>query len=349
MSDLKILALMSPSGVGAYAACPKKAVYDADFPPPQRPEMACYSSFGKVCHWQTQSLIGDATEADRPGQQEWTEAMEVSDVPHTVRNFQARVEQCAALAKSVIHAVTPLPAGQRWKAEEKAYNKLLLPNRVGRKGDVCGFGGSIDLVAPDRSVLWDLKFVGANKIPQEDNINPMFKPASGMMVADGGVKNEYLWQCGCYHHLTGIPRTGIVWVGRDGKARSYVLFDWATQAGREFRDSLTGFLEWVDTPTFRRVAWPIRGKTCDYCTHKDKCQCWAGGSVKNGAFKAASTQISSFSGLDDLIKSSGGTVAVPPPPPPPVIHRAATGLPLPPPPPPPTMEVPKIQGQSNFF
>lgn len=334
MSDLKILANMSPSGIGDYATCPMKAVFDADYPKIEKPEWQCYSNFGKVCHWTAQYMMGAVPKEDRPEQAVWDSAQTTPDVPNTTNNFLARVELCASVANEVVRNATPLPPGVTWKGEVKAYNREMLPKRVGRKGDVCGFGGSIDLAASDKSVLWDYKFVGAKKVPGETDINPKFRPDAGMIGAgNAGIKNTYVWQCGSYHILTKIPKTNIAWVGRDGKARSFISINWDHARGASFATRIEGFLKFVDTPYFRDVAWPVRGETCDNCSHKDRCPAWSFEAAKNPGFAKA---VRTFSALEALMGEAGvipASTLPPPPPPPPVAARQAF---IPPPPPPPS-------------
>lgn len=324
MSDLKILALMSPSGVGDYAACPMRAVLDADYPRIEKPQFKCYSDFGKVCHWAAQYQIGAATKEDRPEQAVWDSAMQTPDVPNTPANFANRVELCATVANEVVRNATP---GKTWEGELKAYDRNRLPKRVGRKGDVCGFGGSIDLVATDRSVLWDYKFVGAKKVPSEGDINPKFRPDAGILpVGNAGIKNTYVWQCGSYHILTNIPKTNVVWVGRDGKARSHISINWDHERGVTFARTIDRFLKFVDSPIYRETAWPVRGAHCDECSHKDRCPAWSFQAAQNPGYVRA---VSNFSALESLIGHTD-SAALPPPPPPP-----KPSLVLPPPPPPP--------------
>lgn len=351
IAHIKLIANMSPSGVGDYAACPLKAVFDAEYPRIEKPQFKCYSDFGKICHWQAQYMIGGATLKDKPPQVEWDSARQTPDVPSTPANFIARVEQCATLANTVVKDATPLPAGVTWRAELKAYSKQYLPARIGRKGDNCGFGGSIDLAASDNSVLWDYKFVGAKKVPQESDISPRFRPDTGFQnVGNAGVKNTYVWQCGSYHVLTGIPQTNIVWVGRDGKSKSFVGMNWASDRGKAFATTIRSFLTFVDTPLFRQVAWPVRDNHCDDCSHKDRCPAWMISGAKSPDYQRA---ISNFDALESLLKetnagqAAGLSVApqlpgvpsptwpasLPPPPPPP----PPSGVPFIPPPPPPGM------------
>ncbi|MFA6132429.1 MAG: hypothetical protein WC869_00280 [Phycisphaerae bacterium] len=341
LDHIRLIANMSPSAIGDYAACPLKAVYDADYPRVFKPQFQCYSNFGKICHWQTQYMIGGATLEDRPPQKEWDSARDTPDVPSTPANFLARVEQCATVAAAVVRDATPLPPGVQWKSEIKAYSKNWLRYRIGRKGDNCGFGGSIDLAASDRSVLWDLKFVGAKKVPQESDINPKFRPDAGFLTTgNAGVKNVYVWQCGSYHILTQIPRTNIVWVGRDGKTKSYVGMDWSSERGQVFANSIKSFLTFVDTPGFRQLAWPIRATHCDDCSHKDRCPAWMISSAKSPDYKRATAN---FDVLESLIKdNAGAAVTVPFP----SVDKQLPGVPLPawpatlPPPPAPPAGLP---------
>jgi len=330
MRHLKLIANMSPSGVGDYATCPLKAVYDADYPRIEKPQFKCYQDFGKVCHWQAQYMIGAAKLEDKPAQEEWDSARQTPDVPSTISNFMARVEQCATVANTVINDASKLAPGVKWNAEMKAYSKEWLPLRIGRKGDNCGFGGSIDLSASDRSVLWDYKFVGAKKVPQETDINPKFRPDSGMQkVGNAGIKSAYIWQCGSYHILTNIPQTNIVWVGRDGKTKAYVGMNWSDERGQAFANSIRGFLKFADSPLFRQYAWPNRGDHCDDCSHKDRCPAWIVSAAKSPDYKRATAN---FDVLESLVRETVPQLApvatLPPPPPPP-------SQTIPPPPPPP--------------
>lgn len=352
LAHLRLIANMSPSKVGDYAACPMQAVLDADYPRVEKPEFKCYSDFGKICHWQAQYMIGAATLDEKPPQAEWDSARTTPDVPGTPLNFQARVEQCATTAISVVQAATPLKPGAKWLSEVKAYSKEWLPQRIGRKGDNCGFGGSIDLVASDQSVLWDFKFVGAKKVPVENDINPRFRPDTGFQnVGNAGIKNTYVWQCGSYHTLTKIPQTNIVWVGRDGKTKSYVGMNWATERGAMFTASIKAFLTLVDSPggLFRKMAWPVRAGHCDDCSHKDRCPAWMIGGAKSAEYK---TVTANFGALEDLIRGSATgnapqALPTPPTPPPPPAPGLPPGLP-PPPPPPVIRNLPPPPNPMNF-
>ena len=342
-TELSILANVSPSSIGDYAACPLRAVLDADFPRPEKPQFQCYKDFGTICHWQTHYIMGLTPKETRPDDRVWESARQTPDVPNTPANFFARVELCATLAKEIVETATP---GKQWKAEVKAYSKQWLAARVGRKGDNVGFGGSVDLLASDNSVLWDFKFVGAKKVPLDSDINPRFRPDTGVTsVGNAGVKNVYVWQCGSYHILTKAPKANIVWVGRDGRAKSYVSMDWSSDRGRAFADSIKGFLSFVDSPLFRTSAWPNRADHCDDCTHKDICPAWMVSNAQGTGLQKAAAAIKQ---LDEILAAAKPTMVydyhkpqnlvggypTPPPPPIPQAEDSSTMLPPPPPPPP---------------
>jgi hypothetical protein len=140
IAHIKLIANMSPSGVGDYAACPLKAVFDAEYPRIEKPQFKCYSDFGKICHWQAQYMIGGATLKDKPPQAEWDSARQTPDVPSTPANFVARVEQCATLANTVVKDATPLPAGVSWRAKGFSARRVAAPVWCRRRGPptICG-------------------------------------------------------------------------------------------------------------------------------------------------------------------------------------------------------------------
>lgn len=331
-----IINSVSPSNVGDFAGCPLKLVLDTDHPREQDDRWISYSSFGVVCHWKAQLAAG-APEVDAPTDKQIQDAIQCPDVPHTPDNFWRRVDECANGAAALVNQITPLPPGVTWVAEKKSYPMTLLPTRVGRRGDVCGFGGSLDLWSSDGKVVWDYKFVGVKKIPRASDVNPKFSSGAIQKVGDAGIANKYLWQVCSYHILEGAEKTGICWMARDGKTKSYVLIDWTTPQAKELAARVRGFIQFTGDARFRELAWPVRGPGCDECTHKDRCPAWC---VQTATEPQLAKATGKLDALDMLIAESGVVdMVVPPvamvgiPPPPPVTF-------LPPPPPPPVSVLP---------
>lgn len=256
MTEPVNLGKVSPSIVGAFAACPLRLVYLTDYPEESEArmrEMAPVMDFGTVCHYMAQYCLGCAP-PDEPTPEQVESARRCNGVPSTLDAFTRRVNKCAENAVKVLNQLSPLPPGVVWVSEHKAHDKSLLPTRTSRHGtQYKGFGGSIDIMRSDREILWDFKFVG--RIPTE-------------------IKNEYLWQLGGYHIVSGVPKTGILWQGRDGTSVAHLLLDWREPHLQEIRQYILNFLAFVDLAHFRRYAWPVKGDSCGFCDYKHRCPLW---------------------------------------------------------------------------
>lgn len=338
------LTCVSPSGVGDVAACLQKLVFDTDYPedPDDPNPYQAHADFGTVCHYESQtSLGGISVPPKKYTQEQWDSARSCPGVPKTHRGFVERIRKCAEKANETVNRVTPLPADCKWTPELRAYNPKLLPTRIGRKGDVCGYGGMVDLIMSNRSVLWDYKFTG--QIPTAR--------------AESEVKTTYLWQCLSYHINTGVPKTGIVWTNRMGTASCYVMIDWAIPQLQNYISYLGNFFRLIQKPNFRDLAYPIRGDQCFFCRHRraGRCPAWHIPDLVDTTVQSLFS--SEPNALDDLLNAarSGEGVSTdvkpatvpaagastnaeaheptkPPPPPPPVNS--------PPPPPPPDVPAP---------
>jgi hypothetical protein len=238
------LSHVSPSCLGDYAACPQRLVYDTTYGKTftQNP----YADFGTICHYFTMYLLGVAPDKE-PGDNIFESASQLSEIGGNRDKLNKAVMKCAQKAVDVL---PKLGTGLCWVSEHKTYDKNILPTRVGRKGDVCGFGGDIDLMASDRSELWDLKFVS--------------KPVDK-------VKTTYAWQLGAYHVTSRVPVTGILFVTRDARWAGMLKMDWRQPHFAELAVSIRNFLQFVDHNNFEKYAYPIEGEHCAFCEHKQRC------------------------------------------------------------------------------
>jgi hypothetical protein len=238
------LSKISASIVGAYAACPLRLVFDSKYGKPF--ESSPEADFGTVCHYFTQYMLGVAPDKE-PSEETIANAKRVGFVNKPAEAFDNAVMACA---KKAIEKLPKLKDGVTWVTEMKVHDKTLLPERVTRKGEKLGFGGDVDLLASDRSELWDLKFVGR---------------------APDSVKVEYLWQKGSYHLASGVPITGILFVTRDAKWSGLVKIDWTKPPWPEMVGYMRGAIEWMGHANFERHAYPVEGDHCGFCSHKNRC------------------------------------------------------------------------------
>lgn len=235
--------IVSPSGIGNFGACHKKAVWDSELPPGRKSIPA--ADFGTVCHYYTMHSLGVAPPKGP------TDAV-IANARQLFKTlgedaFFDQVRACAAKAVEEL-AKHPLPPGVQWLSEVSKYNAKWLPERRSREG-VAGFGGSIDLMASDRSILWDLKFI--KEIPQE-------------------IDMAYLWQVGSYHLLAEVPKTGLLLTSRDARQSVPVIFDWTTPDLRIVAGEIEGFLHQVTLQSFETYATCRRGPQCKFCDHQPR-------------------------------------------------------------------------------
>lgn len=315
------LTKVSPSSVGDYAGCPLKLVYDSEEDGFDG-QWQAQKDFGTVVHYHTMLMAGAGAQLKRPESSTYASAMACPNVPHTQVNFETRVQECAVAVLGVINTVTPLKAPVQWLAEVPANDPTILPTRKNRKGVVTGFGGSLDLLASDNSVLWDLKVT---------NAKPEYFPQPGSIL-----KMSYLWQLMSYAVVRKVPKTGLVYVGRDGESVSYTLINWETEKGQELIRRMKGFLRFVDYAHFADLAWPIPGDGCGFCKHKVRCPAYGMGELCAKPFAPSPTTLNAIAEMraraaEMKQAAAQSQVATPAPPPPP----PAPSLALPPPPPPP--------------
>lgn len=237
---------ISPSSVGAYAACSMKLVFDSTFGRPF--ESSMYADFGTVCHFFTQFKLG-LNPRKEPGDDVLQSARRLPEfLGQTEDVFFNAVDACAERA---IAALPPLPKDIFWIAEYEAADKSLLPTRLSRSsGQVKGFGGDIDLLRSDRVKLIDLKFV--SKIPTK-------------------CKVEYLWQMGSYHLVTGVPQTMLLFVTRDAKYSAHISMDWSFPKMAELAQSMRRAIGRMGHDDFEKYAAPVEGDQCGFCDHKARC------------------------------------------------------------------------------
>lgn len=299
----KILTAVSPSNIGEYAGCPKKLVLDAQTPRVFSEFLVPYSAFGTVAHWYAQHTlitrgIAVAANLKPPDEQTIKDAMRCKGVPAYANQFLLYVRRAAVKAADIIQLVSPLPRDTHWVVEKSSYNPGIMPARLGRKGNISGFGGSIDVLRSDRGVLWDFKFVGNDKVP-----SPLTSRSS---KPDAGISNQYLWQMGSYHITEDVPQTGILWTSRDSETVSYLLIDWTQPKAKELAQSIRGFINFVTYKDFHKVAWPIRGPNCKYCAHhgldggNGSCPAWAVLGAESPAAMSARAGLAELMDLDSI-------------------------------------------------
>jgi hypothetical protein len=345
----RILSACSPSNLGLAAACPYSLVLTGTHGKVEKPHLACYSTFGQVAHHRAQTLTG----APPPDPLKPEQIAGAVTCPIHKRRLPKpaaleHIEACARRASEAIHAISPLPPGTHWISEIKAYDKTILEGRVGRDGTVSGFGGSIDLLRSDNDILWDYKFVGADKLPYPPTDN-----TPSYSLGDAGVAAEYIYQMASYRIVRKVNRTGILWINRDDArgAVSY-LIDWNKPLSQELERRARGLLDFIGYKRFAQLAWPVRGKHCNYCDHKafSRCPAWEPETTTDVAYTFASDAMKDFEALMNgtvptalealpvppvptvsLLDAQVAAAFIPPPPPPPMPPPPAPPLPPPPP------------------
>lgn len=240
------LSLVSPSSVGDYAACTQRLLFDSRTGKSFGPKM--HADFGTVCHYFTMYLLGVAPPNKAPGDELVASARQLPEFKG--RSEQVFFDAVTKASQKAVDALPPLTHPLVWIAESKHYDRTLLPTRVGRKGDISGFGGDVDLMRSDRDILWDLKFVGS--------------PPDKMRVA-------YIWQMGSYHIVSKVPKTGILFVTRDGRSASKVVINWTLPHMVDFANRIRGFIESTGHTNFEKHVYPLAGEHCFFCDHKGKC------------------------------------------------------------------------------
>ena len=234
-----------PSNVGDYAACTQRLVYDSIFGRPYTSN--CYADYGTVCHYWTQLLLG-CPPSKSPTEEQYELARTVPELKH--KSMEELIIAAKKCGEKAIKSLPTLPAGITWLSENKAYDKTILPARKGRHGDICGFGGDVDLLRSDRTELWDLKFIGR----PVDVVKPL-----------------YMWQLGSYFIVSKVPTTGILFVTRDAKWSGQLKINWTSPPFDELADKINGFLFLVGQADFERLAYPMEGPHCEWCPHKGRC------------------------------------------------------------------------------
>jgi len=239
------LSLLSPSSIGDYAACSQRLVFDSQYGKPFG--SSPHADFGTVCHYWTQYILGTDPK-DEPSDQTIASARTLPEF--TGKSEEKFTNAVAACAKKAKDSLPGLPQGITWVAEAKTYDRSLLPTRIGRKGEVSGFGGNIDLLRSDRTELWDLKFVG--------------RPPDKVRMA-------YVWQLGSYHILSKVPITGILFTTRDARWSGTLKIDWRTPLMASMARNIDGFIRACELVNFEKHAYPVAGDHCYFCEHKHRC------------------------------------------------------------------------------
>lgn len=241
------LSLISPSSVGQYAACSMRLVWDSQFGKPRKASPA--ADFGTVCHWLAMTELGCGP-LDPPSD---------AIIKGAAERFEGDIERmheqamtCARFANTKLPALAP---GTKWVAELNVHDPSLLPERVNRRGEKKGYGGSIDLLMSDNSHVVDYKFVG--ELPHH-------------------VKIEYVWQMGSYSFLKNVPLTTILFTTRDAKHSTKITIDWRIPRFAAYRDQMRTFIHRCGLADFERYAFCMAGDHCDWCDHKARCAAHTG-------------------------------------------------------------------------
>ena len=255
------LTAVSPSSIGNHATCPLRLVLDSQCPRPEDSRYEPQRNFGKVMHWCSQQRLG-APPRDVPSFDAVQSAQRCQEAK-AAGDFSRHTDVVTGLAADLVREQSP--GVRSWVSEVSSYNLSLMPTRLGRKGELKGFGGSIDLLDVDRTHLWDFKFVGIDKMP-EPPLNPTDDPK---------ISNEYLWQIASYHILEKVRFCGIIWVSRCGKKSSFLKLDFAKPRNQELAQRVLRFIDFVQYKNFPDLAWPCRGPNCQWCHHKGvTCPAW---------------------------------------------------------------------------
>jgi hypothetical protein len=363
MTDI-CLRHVSPSSVGDYASCPAKLLYDSELTEKPESEWPGRAEFGTICHWQCFRLLGVSNLVPKPDEATYRSAMSMSSVPSDRAAFDDLTIKCAGVAISVVNQVSPLPKGVIWLAEQLTSDEGLLPGRIGRHGEK-GFGGSIDICSSDNEWLWDFKFT-----------NPKYMPTKGSLLS-----TKYLWQLASYTKLRKIRKSGLVYVGRDGKKKVATVIDWTTPRAQQLQEYVKKFVTFTGYANFASLAWEVRGDQCTFCSHKNsvlgkppRCSSYSIGMLDDpDAFVPVRMAVSQPDEMSALLARATGApkppaaapalpalpappappalpsapVLPPPPPPPPLPPAPRAPLPLPPPPPalPPAAPVQPVRRQ----
>ena len=247
--------LVSPSKVGFYASCQISLVWDSVAPSPFSGNK--WADFGTVCHWTTMDALGCAPhEVPTSEQLESARELEKSRNDHV---FEDRLDRCTEMAVKALKieaekVVGKIPDNVHWVSEVPVHDSTLLPTRTSRPrknedgsitpGKVVGYGGSMDLMLSNRSLIVDLKFVS--------------KPVTKLKV-------EYLWQLGSYAFLSGISKTMILWISTTGKNYEYLTIDWSLPHFKMLQEKIRKFVERTGHANYAAHAFPSEGEHCQYC------------------------------------------------------------------------------------
>lgn len=236
------LKLVSPSSVGNYAACPMRLVWDSEMEAGFRG--SGYADFGTLAHYLTMYKMGlNPPPPDHPDELE----DRARSIYRSPGDFERDLDASTTRATK---AIPTLPGGLTWVCERRVHNPKILPERTSRQGDK-GFGGLIDILASDRSRMWDFKFV--SRPPEK-------------------VKTVYLWQMASYHLCSGVPVCGLLFVTRDGRQVRHCRLDFRLKPAQEFAGFVSQFINSTGHADFKRNAYCMAGAHCeDFCEHRGRC------------------------------------------------------------------------------
>lgn len=257
--------LVSPSSVGDYAGCPMKLVLDTDYTPPREPNP--WADFGTLCHFDSMYQMG----LNPPPIKDF-DLVAASAATLYGNNEDRLAKAIEAAVKRAIAGVPKLATGVRWVCEVRKHDERILPERTSRSGER-GYGGVIDLLASDKSILVDFKFVG--------------KPPDKVKIA-------YLWQMASYHIVTGVPKCMLLFTTRDAKIQTTCTLDFSLPLWRAFAERVSCAINAMGHADFRRNAYFNEGDQCGFCQQKKRCPLQSKPSMVEAMNFAVATQTDDF-------------------------------------------------------
>jgi hypothetical protein len=172
----------------------------------------------------------------QPTKIEWEDAAKLWSGNIDICREQVRTAASLGAAR-----VPPLPAGQRWSAEDELENEYTT--------------GHTDFLSPDRKVLGDLKTTA--------------KPPQG-----GWIKPAHLMQMTAYHLLTGAERCWVLYLdSMKGRWVNIVWIDFLTDGMKFYAEQVEAFCRFLMSDKLFDVAYPNLGDHCVYswCRYKSTC------------------------------------------------------------------------------
>jgi hypothetical protein len=311
-----------------------RLVLDSDYPVPRTSNPP--ADYGTLLHFATMTKQG--LNPPPPKDFELIEANALSLYRNSPTLLSAAIDCSSELAMTCLPKLT---GSARWVPELRKHDDRLLPERRSREGHA-GYGGLIDLMASDRSILVDFKFV--SKLPDK-------------------VKLSYLWQMASYHIVTGVPKCMLLFTARPDKdslarvAAKYggdpmktplsldvipanirggtatCIIDFTLPLWKKFAEGCMGRIHSIGHADFRRSAYFAEGDQCTYCVQKERCPLVSNKlRIEATSSFVVPTKIDPLMAeMERLLKVSAANSALPMPTPTPSVPKSSTVSPPTPP------------------